>query len=760
MNLLRKLRNLHWFDRLPYIAVVLGPVALFVPDLLRGRALFWGTPLLQFVPWRTYAFELLRAGEAPLWNDLLGMGAPLLANYQSALLYPPTMLLLLTGPALGNGLLVMLHLIWTGVGCVLLARRLRLRILGQIVAGAAFSLCGYLVARGGFLSIIATAAWLPWLILAVERLARAQERSGWSRDTTKSIAVLGFVFAMQWLAGHAQTAWYSLLLAFVWGVWRVFSDKGRVGTGWMTIVLGAGGLFGFALAAVQLLPTLEYLLQSQRGGTLEESFALTYSFWPWRLLTLLAPNLFGNPAGAGYWGYGNYWEDAVYIGILPFLLACRAIVQGWRGASPRSRLIRFLAASGLVAFTFALGKNTPIFIYLFRHLPTFGLFQAPTRWNLITVFALSLLAGIGADSWERPSERGKYWTRLGMAGAAIVGVAAWAASRVWPDIETSFVSAFARMGVWFFLFGAMHMLQPASTGARWWPACVSTLVVVDLVLLGAGLNPTIGVGVFVGESRLLEKVGRDHRIYMPPEIEYDVKFVQTHRFDRFLADFDWSYVRDIGLPNTTLLDRIPSANNFDPLLPARYSQWMEQLEELPEPRKMEMLGLMDVGWAAVDDGGIHYRPIPNPRRVRVLSKARFVESNASAITIVANEGFDPEREIVLEGEPANGDATQAGTGSAVIEPTKVSTEVRVKVSTTGGAWLQLSDSWYPGWKVYVDDRQSRLYRSDGFFRAVWVPDGDHSVRFRYQPLSFTLGSWLSLLAWIALLGLLWRWRPR
>lgn len=760
MNPLPKLRRLHWFEWLPYIAVGLGPVALLLPDLLCGRALFWGTPLLQFVPWRTYAFELLRAGEAPLWNDLLGMGAPLLANYQSALLYPPTMLLLLTGPALGNGLLVMLHLIWTGVGCVLLTRRLGLGSLGQSVAGAAFSLCGYLVARGGFLSIIATAAWLPWLILAVERLAGAQRRSGWGRETAKSIAVLGFVFAMQWLAGHAQTAWYSLLLAFVWGVWRGFSDEGKAGAGRIALALGAGGLSGLALAAVQLFPTLEYLSQSQRVGTLEESFALTYSFWPWRLLTLLAPNLFGNPAGAGYWGYGNYWEDAVYVGVLPFLLACRAVLQGLRGAGARARLIRFLAGAGLVAFAFALGKNTPIFVFLFRHLPTFGLFQAPTRWNLITVFALSLLAGIGAEGWERPSERGKYWTRLGMAGAAIVGVAAWAASQVWPDIETSFVSAFARMGVWLFLFGAVHLLQPASSGARWWAFCVSTLVVVDLVLLGAGLNPTIDAGVFGGESHLLEKVGREHRTYMPPEVEYDAKFVQTHRFDRFLENFDWSYVRDIGLPNTTLLDRIPSANNFDPLLPARYAEWMEQLEELPETRKAELLGLMDVGWVALDDGGIRYRPVPNPSRVRVLSQARFVDSTASALTILADEGFDPQREIVLEGKPAIDDATQAGTGSAVIEPTRGSTEVRIRASTSGGGWLQLSDSWYPGWKVYVDDRPNRLYRSDGLFRAVWVPDGDHSVRFRYQPLSFTLGSWLSLLAWMALLGLLWRWRPK
>ena len=79
--------------RLPWILVTLGPLILFGPMLIRGEALFWGTPLLQFVPWRQFALNSIRQGHLPLWNPMLGMGAPLLANYQSALLYPPNILL-------------------------------------------------------------------------------------------------------------------------------------------------------------------------------------------------------------------------------------------------------------------------------------------------------------------------------------------------------------------------------------------------------------------------------------------------------------------------------------------------------------------------------------------------------------------------------------------------------------------------------------------------------------------------------------------
>ena len=48
---------------------------------------------------------------------------------------------------------------------------------------------------------------------------------------------------------------------------------------------------------------------------------MTHSFWPLRLLTLLSPDFFGNPAQNNFWGYDNYWENAAYIGLIPLLLA-------------------------------------------------------------------------------------------------------------------------------------------------------------------------------------------------------------------------------------------------------------------------------------------------------------------------------------------------------------------------------------------------------------------------------------------------------
>ncbi len=157
---------------LPWLPIAVGPILLFGIDLIRGRALFWGAPLLQFTPWHTAAKEIAFLGHFPLWNPWLGMGAPLLANYQSALLYPPNWILLATDVSWGQTLLVLLHLIWAGFGMALLARSVRLGAFAQAIAGLAYGMSGYLVARSGFLSINAAAAWLPWILFAAEGLSQ------------------------------------------------------------------------------------------------------------------------------------------------------------------------------------------------------------------------------------------------------------------------------------------------------------------------------------------------------------------------------------------------------------------------------------------------------------------------------------------------------------------------------------------------------------------------------------------------------------
>lgn len=83
-------------------------------------------------------------------------------------------------------------------------------------------------------------------------------------------------------------------------------------------------------------------------------------------------------------------------------------------------------------------------------------------------------------------------------------------------------------------------------------------------------------------------------------------------------------------------------------------------------------------------------------------------------------------------------------------------EVVVRASLEHPGFLVLSDSYYPGWMVYVDGREAELLRADYALRAVHLDAGDHEVRFSYEPRSFKLGLALSTVGLLVLLaGLLW-----
>jgi uncharacterized membrane protein YfhO len=71
--------------------------------------------------------------------------------------------------------------------------------------------------------------------------------------------------------------------------------------------------------------------------------------------------------------------------------------------------------------------------------------------------------------------------------------------------------------------------------------------------------------------------------------------------------------------------------------------------------------------------------------------------------------------------------------------------VEILYASDRDCFLYLSDTYYPGWRAYVDGGRARIYRANLAFRAIQVPKGTHTVVFRYVPLSFYGGLALTLI---------------
>ena len=404
-------------------AIVAAALVLAGLLTIYGRLIFEGLVLsgydLQtyFYPYWAYAAASLGDGRLPLWNPHVFMGVPFLANPQSAVLYPLNWPLYLLDPARALPAALMVHVALAALGMLALARvGLRLGWPAAATGAAAFAFSGFFAGQMEHINQVSVAAWIPWLVLAIE-LGISGRRRWW--------AATPVIVALMILAGHPQTAYVGLALGLAWallaGLQRMSAGsvrqrvRGALG-GLGLWLLGAVG--GAALAAAQILPALDLSREGIRAGGLKFEEAVSFSLPTGEALPGLLPTFLHLPSST---------EFVAYVGIVGVTLAVLGAVHRWR--EPR---VAFLVLATFVAILLALGPATPLFGLAHRVVPGVALFRVPARWLLVAVFALALLAAYGTEAlgaasgrpWRERLERlGAWFLVLAALGGLSLGVA-------------------------------------------------------------------------------------------------------------------------------------------------------------------------------------------------------------------------------------------------------------------------------------------------------------------------------------------------
>ncbi len=716
------------------LALVVLALALLVifHRLILGEVFFWGLPSLQFYPWREYAFDLIRNGHLPFWNPYNGAGAPLLANYQSTLLYPLNWFGFFLPLAWSMSVTAVLHLFIAGWGMWMFSGQLGLPELGRGVSVLSFALTSYLVARLGTYPTVFAAAWIPWLMWATLKILTDTRR--------RDIGWLAVFAGMQLLAGHAQTTWYSMVLLGAFSVWWAITHRvkwQRLAAVILALTLGAG------ITTAQLLPTAELLAQSQRSGGVDYETVMNFSYSLPRALNLLSPNFFGTPANGTYAAKGAFFEDAVYIGLIPLISALVAILTWAWGKLRRAERPDYFASVPFwivivaVAFVLALGKNSPVFPFLYEHVPTFSMFQAPVRWHIWTVFGLSLLAGIGVGMWTRG-----YWvlfgTRLAIAGSIGAAILAGIAPRFLssdlmkiPGVA-ALIFAVIALGVLGALAGLLTLAQPEFKTSRWyswWILAIWVVVAGDLVYASWGLNPTVPASFY--DKRPVEL--QTAREYWPAAIDKKLKFDDSGYlvFDdyRVAVDKQAAY-RASELPNLNLIDRITLLNNFEPLLIDPFKQYIDLVERNPNQRATL---LNAAGVESIYD-------LQGQKTLvgEAVTRTWFVDtacwhSDIASVQAGLLADWNPKEVVHLLGHGDCLKPTISVQESNVVQNVEDNSDsLIVKIMTDHPAWLVLADTYYSGWSATVDGVAMDIQQANLMFRAVQVPAGAHEVRFEYH----------------------------
>ncbi|MEK7127307.1 MAG: YfhO family protein, partial [Patescibacteria group bacterium] len=231
----------------------------------------------------------------------------------------------------------------------------------------------------------------------------------------------------------------------------------------------------------------------------------------------------------------------------------------------------------------------------------------------------------------------------------------------------------------------------------------------------------------------------------------------------YLQNNQNNYERFIALDkpifgNFATMMKVYSPEGFDPIFSKRYGQLVAAAKNSPVLERIEvtmsepiatnsatvkkllsLLGVKNILRYQNNEWQFTRNESALPRAFLVNNY--IVETDSQKILDkIFDPNIDLSKTVILEEEPnikiASGQAKMT-----TYEPTKVV----VNTNSSENNLLFLSDNYYPGWKAYVNNIETKIYRADFSFRAVPVPAGDNTVIFQYDPMSLKIGAIISIL---------------
>lgn len=729
--------------------IILFPFLFLV---LLGKVIFWGTASLQFIPWYQFFFDSILHGNFPLWNPYNGMGVPFIANYQSAVFYPINWLLLIfylvgqiEGLSIGVTLLIPLHLFIGGLGVMRILEMFERSKFSQLMGAIVFAFSGYILTRLTFISMVWAYAWLPWIIFACIQLKPFSQQG----FITK-ILQLSFYLAIQLLAGHAQTSYYTIMLGVLIVIFIDFKS----------IIFQIKKLAAFATAfvvsllisAVQILPTAEFLLQSQRSAEVGYDFAVSLSLWPARLLTIIFGNFWGNPNYGRFMSGGNFWEENMYAGVLPVITIIVLIwVLLWKTrknqiSAKHKKIISLFFIFLIFSILFSLGKFFPLFPFLYKTIPTFNLFQGPVRFLIIYFFAFSILFGYAVDFWLNSKFNHKKTIIILVVFGTLFLISLYG-KLFQQQLPNELVLSVLIASILGLVFGILTLLKDKS--------CISLskikigfgiIVVFDLLFHNLLWENFQSFQIFHNINHKPWNT-ESTRVFISAQNEDFIKFNVFFRPDRLQPILDVDKYPLEYVPDTNLLNhRYAMINNFDPLKPEKFTEFWQWLNTLSSDQQKVIISMVGgnkiISIEPNKTNFITERTMEAKTLVQWYGCSVFSDENDTLNSLLFSEIHHSKDRCVLVNNPLlifTNDSLNKNPGHVDFSiPTLNSIVINYTSEETG--WIVVRQNWFPGWKAILDGQEElKIEEVDYLFQGVLSPKGQHSIEFVYKPITFRVG---------------------
>ncbi len=676
---------------------------VFAEPLWRRRVYTYDDLSQYHIPVRWFYARCLANGDAFDWCPDIWCGYYLHGDGQAGMYHPWHWFLYRLFPldvAINLEMLASYPVLF--VGMFLFLRRWQIPTEGAIFGSSVFTFSSVCMLRSMHLNAVAVTAHLPWLLLAIDVLARTD------RPSRAALAQLAMVLltASQLLLSHPNSVLISSLVESAYCIWLV-ARRPAIGTLRVHTTVRLVAVFGMAkvlailLAGVQLLPTWDALASSWRQRLTRKELA-EGSLHPANVVQLVAPYFFpGRVHGVPRFSwrtheYGFYMGGAVPA-LLAWLLARRA--AAWQAKELAVAVLIMGACALAVSFGGFLG---PLF-RLYVQIPVVNWFRIPSRYLVIAEFGMAIAAAVALTDLAQFSRRKQ---RLPLR-------------QLWPLAAVVLVAA---MPV------AYRLVVPAQPVGRQTATFDSALLGFALVVCATALTVTASQGNSAALAGLILFAVADQGFYglgfilKTPAVTIE-SLVSNHPHPpgpigphRVLED----------IPNNVLMMRgVRLAAGYVGMTPT-----------FQMTVRTSFARIVGVRWWG---RGKKWRELPDP-----LPRARLVTRLERSHDLNRDIRYTDLETTALVATRATLSNEIARAGSAEIVTDRPG-HITIDTDAPTRQLLVLSDRFHEGWVAQVDGRPTEVIRVYGDFLGCFVEQGVHTIEFRFQPASLARGKLLSVL---------------
>lgn len=703
----------------------------------------------QIIPWRHFTVEQLKKLEIPLWNPYSFSGNPHLANFQSAALSPFNIIFLILPFADAWSINVLLQPLLAGIFTLLLMKQFRSSNNAAIISSVTFMFCGFITTWMAYGTLSMAIAFLPVSLYAVEKF--------FEKKSFLLLLIFSITIPVSFFSGHFQTSLYFALFIFCFILFKAISTKNKRSS----LIVFAYFIFGIFLSMPQLIPSVEFYFNSVRSDIFISGGGIPLHY----LVTSFVPDFFGNPVTRNDW-MGNYAEWASFVGIIPLSLVFIQIVTKFK-----EKKTLFFIIAGVVVLVLAVDSPIQQLLGQMR-IPVLST-SNPSRIIVLFSFCLAILSGFGLDSLQDYYQKKSY-------------------KKILPPLFMCLVMII-------FIWGGLLFLN-------WIPIDKVSIAKRNLILptlLFACLLFSLLLSLTVKKNNLSKKI-----IFVIVAFIVFAASFDSLRFAQKWMPFD---SRNLFFPEVQVISAIKSnigngrifgnlggqvetyygissVQGYDPLYINSYGQFIQysnynKLEKAQRsvvqlsktsPNTDRVLSLLGVNLIfhpiADTNQGWAFPVWGNPQFVRIYNDDRFelykntfsfereklffnyeiINNKNKELKRMFDASFDYKNNLILEEKPKF-ERIDDGKGTSRIISYKPN-NILIKTVLQNPALLYLSDNYYPGWKVFVDNKETNILRANYSFRAVEVPDGEHMVKFEYRPFSFRIGIYMAILGIVFIFG--------